>query len=279
MIESPRAEGGQVASAGRPPQSIVDQMVASSRRRRISFRLQFGLVWVLVLVGLIVVLTGGRRPFDWEFIAEWAAFIVGGAGMTILISGVAIAGASVLAIFGALGRLSTHVVSNGIASLYVSLVRGTPLIVQIFFAYFALAEVGLVLSGFVAGTLALMFNYGAYMTEIFRAGIQAVPRGQVEAARALGMKERIVFRRVVLPQAFRIVVPAIGNEFIAMIKDSALVSTIGVTELLWRAQTAGRTNVRVLEALIVAALMYWVLTMIFTFFQERLERRMARADR
>ncbi len=168
---------------------------------------------------------------------------------------------------------------NGVASLYVSLVRGTPLLVQIFFAYFALAEVGLVLPAVVAGTAALAFNYGAYMTEVFRAGIQAVPRGQREAARALGMPERLVFRRIVIPQAFRIVTPAIGNEFIAMLKDSSLVSAIGVGELLWRAQAAGRPRVHIFEALLIAALVYWVLTLIFSVFQEWLERRMARSDR
>ncbi len=117
------------------------------------------------------------------------------------------------------------------------------------------------------------------MTEIFRAGIQAVPRGQREAAQALAMPERLVMRRIVLPQAIRIVVPAIGNEFIAMIKDSALVSIIGVTELLWRASSVGNQKFRTLEALLIAALVYWVLTIVFSYFQERLERRMARGDR
>ena len=109
------------------------------------------------------------------------------------------------------------------ATLYVSLVRGTPLIVQIFFIYLALPQFGIVLPALVGGIFALAFNYGAYMTEIFRAGIQAIPRGQLEAAAALGMTERMTMRRIVLPQAVRIVIPAIGNEFIAMIKDSALV--------------------------------------------------------
>ena len=110
------------------------------------------------------------------------------------------------------------------------------------------------------GTFALAFNYGAYMTEIFRAGIQAVPGGQREAALALGMSERRIMIKIVLPQAIRIVTPAIGNEFIAMIKDSALVSVIGVQELLWRARTIGSANFRSLETLLLAAAVYWVLT-------------------
>ena len=117
--------------------------------------------------------------------------------------------------------ISSNPIWYGLASLYVSLVRGTPLLVQIFIIFFALPQLGIVLPPIPAGIIALAFNYGAYMTEIFRAGIQAVPRGQREAAGALGMPERLVLRRIVLPQAVRIVIPAIGNDFIAMIKDSS----------------------------------------------------------
>ncbi len=161
---------------------------------------------------------------------------------------------------GALGRLSANPVINGVASLYVSLIRGTPLLVQIFVWTFAVAELGLVLPLFWAGIISLGVNYGAYMTEIFRAGIQAVPRGQREAAQALGMPERLIMRRIVLPQAFRIVIPAIGNDFIAMIKDTSLVFAIGIQELLFRANSAGRQTVNIMEALLFAAVVYWVLT-------------------
>jgi polar amino acid transport system permease protein len=161
----------------------------------------------------------------------------------------------------------------------VSLVRGTPLLVQIFFVYLALPQLGIVLPVLVGGIFALAFNYGAYMTEVFRAGIQAVPKGQREAAQALGMPERLIMRRIVLPQAFRIVTPAIGNDFVSMIKDSSLVYVLGVQELLWRASTIGRRELSSLEALLIAAAVYWGLTIIFSYFQERLERRMARGDR
>lgn len=258
---------------------LVIQIEGARRRRTTAFRIEFALVWVVLVVGLVFLLASGRRGLSGDFIAEWTPFILGGAGMTILVSAIAITFAIGLATLGALGRLSANAIINGTASLYVSLVRGTPLIVQIFFAYFALAEIGLVLPAFVAGTGALAFNYGAYMTEIFRAGIQAVPRGQREAAQALGMPERLVFRRIVMPQAFRIVVPAIGNEFVAMLKDSSLVSTIGVTELLWRAQAAGRPRIHIFEALLIAALFYWLMTIVFSFLQDRLEKRLARGDR
>ena len=165
-----------------------------------------------------------------------------------------------------------------VATLYVSMVRGTPLIVQILFIYSALPQFGIVLPAFIAGVFALSFNYGAYMTEVFRAGIQAVPRGQTEAAQALGMPERGIMRRIVMPQAIRIVIPAIGNEFIAMTKDSSLVSYVALQELLWRARTVGSANFRSLETLLVAALIYWLMTIVLSYFQGRLEKRMAESE-
>ena len=124
-------------------------------------------------------------------------------------------------------------------------------------------------------------EYLRYFAEldIFRAGIQAVPQGQREAAMALGMSDRRIMGKIVLPQATRIVTPAIGNEFIAMIKDSALVSWIGVQELLWRARIEGSANFRSLEMYLTAALIYWILTMVLSLAQDRLEKRMARGDR
>jgi ABC-type amino acid transport system permease subunit len=117
------------------------------------------------------------------------------------------------------------------------------------------------------------------MTETFRAGIQAVPRGQTEAAQALGMPGRTRMRRIILPQAVRIITPAIGNEFISMIKDSSLVSIIGVQETLWRAQRVGQSNFKGLETLMVAAGIYWGLTIVLSIAQDRLEKRMAESDR
>jgi polar amino acid transport system permease protein len=257
---------------------LAAELDAGQRRARRRFRLQFILVWV-VLIGAIVGALIAINKIDPVFISTWGPYILGGAGLTIVICVGSIALATGLAVLGALGRLSKNPVTFGLASLYVSLVRGTPLLVQIIFIYFALPQLGIVLPALPAGIIALGFNYGAYMTEIFRAGIQAVPRGQREAAEALALPEGLVMRRIVLPQAVRIVIPAIGNEFIAMIKDSALVSIIGVTELLWRAESVGTQKFRTLEAILIAALVYWMLTIVFSFFQERLERRMARADR
>jgi polar amino acid transport system permease protein len=257
---------------------VLDDILAARRRHRRWFRGQFVLVWVL-LVGILGVFLWSAGKVSWEFLIQSGPYIVQGAGITILVSLVAIVLAIGLALAGAIGRLSSNAIFYSLASLYVSLVRGTPLLVQIYFIYFALPQAGIIIDAIPSGIIALGFNYGAYMTEIFRAGIQAVPRSQREAAQALGMPERLAFRRIVLPQAVRIVIPAIGNDFVAMIKDSALISTISVGELFWRAQRIGRSEHQVLASIALAALVYWGLTIIFSFFQERLEQRMARGDR
>ena len=259
------------------PQQVVERVAASRARASRRFRLLFIATWI-VLVGALVVaigLTGRVHP---DFMLEWGPFILGGVAITIFVSVMSIFFATIFAVIGALGRLSRIAPIYATATLYVSLIRGTPLIIQLLFWYLALPQFGIVLPGLVCGIFGLAFNYGAYMTEIFRAGIQAIPRGQVEAAAALGMTERMTMRRIVLPQATRIVIPAIGNKFIAMIKDSALVSYVGIQETFWRASTTGSRLFRSFETLLVAALIYWVLTIVFSLLQERLEKRLSESD-
>ena len=276
---------GHVVSPGLSPpeaQAAIVVAIAEQRRRNtLRFRAIFVLTWIVV-VGALVGWLFFSGKIDTAFIAKWGGYILGGVGITVLVAVLSITVAIVFAVVGALGRLSSNPVLYALATLYVSLVRGTPLIVQILFIYLALPQIW---TGFAEipaialGVFALAFNYGAYMTETFRAGIQAVPRGQTEAAAALGMPERIRMQRIILPQAIRIITPAIGNEFISMIKDSALVSYMSVEELLWRAQRVGQSNFRSLETLILAAAIYWALTIVLSIFQDRLEKRMAESDR
>lgn len=261
-----------------PRRHRIEDVEAAEQRARWRWRGIFAVVWLGLVAGLGIglALTGRIDP---SFIAEVGPFILEGAPITLLVCVCSIVLATLLATIGALGRLSANPFLNAVASFYVSFIRGTPLIVQILFWYLALPQFGIVLDALPAGIGALAFNYGAYMTEIFRAGVEAVPPGQQEAARALGMTEGQVMRRVVLPQALRIVTPAIGNEFIAMIKDSALVYILGVREVLWRADVMGTRFFRSTETLLIAAFVYWVLTIALSFVQERLERRMRRGDR
>jgi polar amino acid transport system permease protein len=257
--------------------SLAEQLMATRRAQNTRRGLSVLATWLFIFVLLFSVLR--RFGLDIAFMRKWLPFIMGGAGLTMFVSAMAIVLATVLALIGALGRLSNNPLANGISGFYISLIRGTPLLVQIFIWFLALPQLGLVLEPKLAGILALGVNYGAYMTEVFRAGIQAIGIGQYEAARALGMSAGQTLRRVVLPQAFRIVIPPIGNDFIAMMKDSALVSVITVQELTFRAQKIGRQNFRNLETFLIAAAFYWALTIIFQFFQGNLETYMARGER
>jgi len=259
------------------PDVIVAEIAASRSRARRRFRIIFFLTWIVLVGGLVIALAQSGKV-DPTFISKWGPFILGGIPVTLFVSICSIILAVILALFGALGRLSRNPTIYAVATLYVSMVRGTPLIVQITFIYLALPQFGIVLDPLPSGILALGFNYGAYLTEIFRAGVEAIPRGQREAAQALGMTERSTMRRVILPQAIRIVTPAIGNDFISMTKDSALVSYVTIEEVFWRANNAGTQTFRNFEALLIAAVIYWVMTIVLSLGQERLEKRMAESD-
>ncbi|GIV83569.1 MAG: amino acid ABC transporter permease [Candidatus Roseilinea sp.] len=276
-------------------------------RAALSFKAQVALVWIAIFACILAFLAAIR--LDTAFMREWWGFIVYGAGtddifrvgivMTLFISVVSITLAVVFAFFGALGRLSRNPIAYGIATFYVSLIRGTPFLIQIFLLFFGLPQINqqlnklipgfeqqypfisslLLLPAVPTGILALAINYGAYMTETFRAGIQSISKGQSEAAYALGMSPWQTLRLIILPQAFRVVIPPVGNEFIAMTKDSALVSVIGVQELLWRAQKVGQQYFHSMETLLIAAAFYWLMTILLQAVQSRIERRLARSDR
>jgi polar amino acid transport system permease protein len=256
---------------------------------RVPFAAKLTLVWIVIFGVLGVLLS--LIDFDWPWIREHWAYIAKGITYTVIIAVGAIALAIVMALVGALGRVSRNPIAFGVSGFYTSFFRGTPLILQLFIIYQALPQIGsslgnrtiqdlLTMEAVQAGILGLGLNYGAYMTEIFRAGIQSVGHSQAEAADALGMTYPQKMRRVVLPQAVRVIIPPTGNEFIAMMKDTALVSFLGITaqqaEIFRRAQLLGREDFRFLEALLVAAGAYWLLTTVFSYFQGRLERRLSK---
>ena len=238
--------------------SQAELLVAAQVRRDRQFRANVALTWIVLIVVLVLLFSGkGNLPFgikgiklDSAFISDNWSFIASGIGSTIGISILSIVMATILALLAALGRLSKFPPIYALSTFYVSLIRGTPLYLQIFFFFLALPQLGIILPGLWAGVFALGLNYGAYMSEIFRAGLAAVGKGQREAAMAIGMTARQTMQRIVLPQALRFAIPPTGNEFIAMTKDSALVSATGfVHELMWRATKVGRAHFRNLEAL------------------------------
>ena len=270
----------------KPTLSQAELLYEAQQRRARSFRRNVGLSWGILLLVLLYLFSGqnflGIRTItlDYEFIRNNIGFIAGGIPQTLWISFLSITLATVLALLAALGRLSTIPPLYALSTFYVSLIRGTPLYLQIFFFFLALPQLGIVLSGLFAGVLALGLNYGAYMSEIFRAGLASVGKGQREAAIALGMTPWQTMKRIVLPQALRFAIPPIGNDFIAMTKDSALVSATGfVPEVMWRATRVGRAQFNNLEALIIAAAFYWMMTIILTYVQGMIEARLARGDR
>jgi polar amino acid transport system permease protein len=267
--------GGAGMSAN---QLLVAQISAERQRRSRRWRLAFLATWAVIVAGLVLFILVTVNV-DTTFLKQTIPFILAGVPITLFLAVTSIFFATILAGLGALGRLSRNPYLNGIASFYVSFFRGTPLLLQILFIYLALPQAGIVLPAVPTAIVALSLNYGSYMTEVFRSGIEAVPHGQTEAAESLGMTSRTTFRRIIAPQAFRIVTPAVGNDFISMIKDSSLASVVGVQEILWRAQTAGRPTFQSMQTLLVAAFIYWVLTILFSLFQNRLERRMATGDR
>ena len=259
-------------------QMLVAQISAERQRRSRRWRIAFLATWAVIVAGLVLFILVTVNV-DTAFLQQTIPFILAGVPITLFLAVTSIFFATILAGLGALGRLSRNPYLNGIASFYVSFFRGTPLLLQILFIYLALPQAGIVLPAVPTAIVALSLNYGSYMTEVFRSGIEAVPPGQTEAAQSLGMTSRTTFRRIIAPQAFRIVTPAVGNDFISMIKDSSLASVVGVQEILWRAQTAGRPSFQSMQTLLVAAFIYWVLTILFSLFQNRLERRMATGDR
>ena len=195
-----------------------------------------------------------------------------GAALTLFLCLCAIVASSVLGFITALGRLSKSAVAFGIASFYASFFRGTPLLIQILLIYLGLPQLGLVPGAIVAGIIALSLNYGAYLSEIFRAGILGVPHGQREAALALGMRDSAIFWHVTLPQAMRTIIPPATNQFISMLKDSSLISVMGVWEVMFLAQSYGRSSYRYIEMLTTAAIIYWVLSLGLELIQARMER-------
>ncbi|KXU85063.1 amino acid ABC transporter permease [Paraburkholderia monticola] len=245
---------------------------------RLSLRWQIIVVWCEL--ALLVVLFFSTFNLSFEFIERKIGYLVlQGATTTLYISAISIALAFVLALIGALAKLSSNGIAIGIATFYTSLFRGLPLLMQIFILYLGLPQLGYIVNPIPAGVAALSLCYGAYMTEIFRAGIQSIPKGQWDAARALGLSHSMMMRLVILPQALRVIIPPTGNQFIAMLKDSSLVSVVGVWELTYVATTEGQREFRHMEMLISASVIYWLMSMVLEVIQSRIERRFRKSAR
>ncbi len=203
-----------------------------------------------------------------------AFLVTTGAVTTLYVSLIAIFVACCFAMMAALARLSSSGPAYAVSTFYTSFFRGTPLLLQVYLIYLGLPTLGpqFAMNAVPSGILALSLCYGAYLAEIFRAGIQGVPSGQHDAAKALGLPKGLTFRKIIFPQAMRLIVPPTGNQFIAMLKDSSLVSVMGVWELTRTAQIVGKRDFKVFEMLIAAAIIYWIMSICFELIQSRIER-------
>ncbi|HED5962548.1 TPA: ABC transporter permease subunit [Staphylococcus aureus] len=216
---------------------------------------------------------------DSGFISKYGSFFLKGIKITILISLIGVALGSILGAFVALMKLSKIKIISWIASIYIEILRGTPMLVQVFIVFFGItAALGLDISALVCGTIALVINSSAYIAEIIRAGINAVDKGQMEAARSLGLNYRQTMKSVIMPQAIKIILPALGNEFVTLIKESSIVSTIGVGEIMFNAQVVQGISFDPFTPLIVAAALYFVLTFVLTRIMNMIEGRLNASD-
>ncbi|HEK4007592.1 TPA: ABC transporter permease subunit [Staphylococcus aureus] len=216
---------------------------------------------------------------DSGFISKYGSFFLKGIKITILISLIGVVLGSILGAFVALMKLSKIKIISWIASIYIEILRGTPMLVQVFIVFFGItAALGLDISALVCGTIALVINSSAYIAEIIRAGINAVDKGQMEAARSLGLNYRQTMKSVIMPQAIKNILPALGNEFVTLIKESSIVSTIGVGEIMFNAQVVQGISFDPFTPLIVAAALYFVLTFVLTRIMNMIEGRLNASD-
>jgi polar amino acid transport system permease protein len=196
-----------------------------------------------------------------------------GALITITVSLLAFGMALVFGLITGIARISRVAPLRGVAACYIQFIRGTPLLLQLFFIYYVLPYVGIVLTPFVSGLMGLTLNYAAYMAEVFRSGIQAIPKGQWEAGQSVGMSRRLLMRRIILPQAIRIIIPSLGNFFVSIFKDSALVSIITMRDLMFSGQLLASATYKHFEIFTEVAVIYFLISYPTAKFVEWIEAK------
>lgn len=215
---------------------------------------------------------------DFSFLSKYYMFFINGAKNTIIIAAFAVLIGVLLGVFIALMKISKNKLLSLIATSYIEFIRGTPLLVQLFIVYFGLPQIGIHLPDFAAGIIALSINSAAYVAEIIRAGIQAIDKGQMEAARSLGMTHNMAMKYIIIPQALKNILPALGNEFIVVIKESSIAMVVGIPEIMYNADTVRGNTYQPFEPLIAAAVVYFILTFTLSRLVGIIERRMTVSD-
>lgn len=223
--------------------------------------------------------------FNEIFTSENLIYLGKGALLSLLIAAISLLIGLLLGILGASGKRSHHVIPRLLANLYVEIIRGTPVLLQILLIFSVIPSIYTVITGnvlrinvYLIGVIALSINSGAYQTELIRSGIGGVDKGQWEACETLGLSEKQTMREIILPQAFKRIVPPVISEFITLIKDSSLISTIGAVELLKGAQVLGTEYYDVMSPYILAAVFYLIMTVSVSYFGSYVEKRLAVSD-
>ncbi len=219
------------------------------------------------------------------FTADNLIFLLQGAGKSLLLAACALVFGLILGVLGAAAKISKHKILRIIGNIYVELIRGTPMLLQILFLYIAFPLMVRAITGerfvpdpYICGAVAMSINSGAYSTELIRSGIMGVDKGQWEACEVLGLNYSQTMKLVILPQAFKRVVPPIVSEFITLIKDSSLISVLGATELLYSAQILGANTFNLIPPLLMSAVFYLVMTLTTSFFARKIERKLSESD-
>ena len=212
-----------------------------------------------------------------ELIIKYWPLFLEGATTTVLLSFFSVIVGVGCGTLMALARLSQNKFLSKAAKVYIDIIRGTPLLVQLYLVYFGLATV-LDLNDFVSGVIAVSVNTTAYIAEIIRSGIQSVDKGQMEAARSMGMPKGMAMRQIILPQAMKNILPAIGNEFATLIKETSIVSLIGIHDLMYSSDTVRGATFTVFIPLLMTAFLYFVMTTTIAFFMDKLERKLQASD-
>lgn len=210
---------------------------------------------------------------DFEYMKNLIPILGLGAVTTVELTILSVIFGTFIGLLLALMKISSNIILSMAAGFYIYVMRGTPLLLQLFAIYYGGPSIGVNLPPFVAAVLGMSANSAAYVAEIIRAGIQSIDRGQMEAAKALGMTYGQAMRRIILPQAYRRLIPPMGNEFIALLKDSSLVSTIAMVELMRVAQQMYANSFKPIEVFTMAGIYYLILTSVFTIIFGKMERR------
>ena len=211
-----------------------------------------------------------------DFLPKYYTTYIHATVTTLKVSLIALLIGLLLGIVICLAKISTIKVLNVLATIYVEVIRNTPILVQIMIIYFALPEVGISFTPFMSAIIALSINSGAYVSEIFRSGILAIDKGQMEAGRSLGLSYFQTMKFIILPQALKNSLPALGNEFISLVKESSIVYFVGVADIMFAANTVKNATYETFGPYLIAAAIYFIITSVLSFLVKRLEKKLAK---